>query len=242
MSSIEGKVVVITGASSGLGEATARLLASSGAKVFLGARRTERLNAVVTDIRRAGGQAASRTVDVTKPAEVEAFIHAAVEQFGRIDVVVNNAGLMAFAPLAKALIDEWDRMIDINLKGVLYGIAAALPIFERQHSGHQACRACALGGPAARGGRRHPHHHHLSGRGAVGAAARELRSRERRASEGLVPAHGHSGGCRGPRHRLRHRATRRRGRQRDRAAPDRSGLLSPRSNAQEWVAAPTMSH
>ena len=135
MSSIEGKVVVITGASSGLGEATARLLATSGAKVFLGARRTERLNAVVTDIRRAGGQAASRTVDVTKRAEVEAFIHAAVEQFGRIDVVVNNAGVMATAPLGKALIDEWDRMIDVNLKGVLYAIASALPIFERQHSG-----------------------------------------------------------------------------------------------------------
>src|SRR6267154_3251738 len=132
MSSVEGKVVAITGASSGLGQATARLLAGRGAKVFLGARRTERLNAVVADIQRAGGQAGSRTVDVTKRAEVEAFIQAAVERFGRIDVVVNNAGLMAFAPLVKALVDEWDRMIDVNIKGVLYGIAATLPLFERQ--------------------------------------------------------------------------------------------------------------
>jgi len=133
---IQGKVVVVTGASSGLGEATARLLASMGARVFLGARRTDRLSAVVADIQRAGGQAGSRAVDVTKRREVEAFVQAAVEKFGRIDVLVNNAGLMAIAPLAKSLVDEWERMIDINLKGVLYGIAAALPIFERQKNGH----------------------------------------------------------------------------------------------------------
>jgi NADP-dependent 3-hydroxy acid dehydrogenase YdfG len=136
MSSIQGKVVVISGASSGLGEATARLLASRGAKVFLGARRTDRLNAVVADIERAGGAAGARTVDVTKRAEVEAFIRAALEKFGRIDVLVNNAGLMARAPLTKTLVEEWDRMIDVNLKGVLYGIAAALPVFQRQKSGH----------------------------------------------------------------------------------------------------------
>jgi len=132
---IQGKVVVITGASSGLGEATARLLASRGARVFLGARRTDRLSAVVEDIQRAGGQAGSRPVDVGKRREVEAFVQAAVEKFGRIDVLINNAGLMSIAPLAKAMVDEWERMIDINLKGMLYGIAAALPIFERQKGG-----------------------------------------------------------------------------------------------------------
>ncbi len=152
MPSIEGKVVVITGASSGLGEATARLLASRGAKIFLGARRTERLNGVVADIQRAGGQAGSRTVDVTKRAEVEAFIRAVVEKFGRIDVVVNNAGLMAFAPLVKTMVDEWDRMIDVNLKGVLYGIAAALPVFERQKSGHFVNLASVAGLKVSQGG------------------------------------------------------------------------------------------
>jgi len=134
--STQGKVVVITGGSSGIGEATARHLAARGAKVFLGARRTDRLNAIVADIEHAGGQAGARTVDVTKRAEVEAFIHAALEKFGRIDVLVNNAGLMALAPIEKTLVDEWERMVDINIMGVLYGIAAALPVFKRQRSGH----------------------------------------------------------------------------------------------------------
>ncbi|QDE69507.1 SDR family oxidoreductase [Myxococcus xanthus] len=136
MSSIQGKVVVITGASSGLGAETARHLASRGAKVFLGARRTDKLAAVVADIERGGGQASARAVDVTKRAEVAAFIQAAVDRFGRIDVLVNNAGLMSLAPVAKTLVDEWDRMVDTNIKGVLYGIAAALPVFQRQNSGH----------------------------------------------------------------------------------------------------------
>jgi len=136
MPDIQGKVAVITGASSGLGEATARLLAARGASVFLGARRTDRLEAVAADIQRAGGQAGFRTVDVTKRGEVERFIQAALEKFGRIDVLVNNAGIMSLAPLAKTLVDEWDRMIDINVKGVLHGIAAVLPVFERQKSGH----------------------------------------------------------------------------------------------------------
>jgi NADP-dependent 3-hydroxy acid dehydrogenase YdfG len=135
-SGIEGKIVVVTGGSSGLGEAAARLLAGRGARVFLGARRAERLDAVVADIERAGGQAGSRRVDVTKRREVEALIEAALEKFGRIDVLVNNAGIMSLAPLARTLVDEWDRMIDVNVKGVLYGIAAALPVFERQKSGH----------------------------------------------------------------------------------------------------------
>jgi NADP-dependent 3-hydroxy acid dehydrogenase YdfG len=136
MSNIQGKVVVVTGASSGLGEATARHLASKGAKVFLGARRTERLAAVVADIERAGGQAAAMRVDVTQRAQVEAFVQAALQRYGRIDVLVNNAGLMALAPMTKTRVDEWERMVDINIKGVLYGIAAALPVFQRQNAGH----------------------------------------------------------------------------------------------------------
>jgi NADP-dependent 3-hydroxy acid dehydrogenase YdfG len=136
MADIQGKVVVIAGASSGLGEATARLLAAKGARVFLGARRLDRLRNVVADIERAGGLAAAATVDVTHRTEVAMFVKAAIEKFGRMDVLVNNAGLMALAPLERVLVDEWDRMIDINLKGVLYGVAAALPVFKQQGGGH----------------------------------------------------------------------------------------------------------
>jgi NADP-dependent 3-hydroxy acid dehydrogenase YdfG len=136
MSNIRDQVVVITGASSGIGEATARLLAARGAKVFLGARRVDRLAAIVRDIERSGGVAAFAKVDVTRRTEVASFVAAAVERFGRMDVLVNNAGLMALAPIDKTLTDEWDRMIDINVKGVLYGVAAALPIFAKQRSGH----------------------------------------------------------------------------------------------------------
>jgi NADP-dependent 3-hydroxy acid dehydrogenase YdfG len=136
MSNIQNKVVVITGASSGIGEAAARHLAAQGAKVFLGARRKERLDAVVADIERAGGQAGSLKVDVTQRAEVEALVSGALEKFGRMDVIVNNAGLMALGPIEKTLVDEWERLIDINIKGVLYGVAAALPVFARQKGGH----------------------------------------------------------------------------------------------------------
>ena len=133
---IAGKVVVITGASSGLGEATARHLVSLGAKLVLGARRTERLDQLVADIKAAGGEAVAVTTDVTKLPDVKKLAGMAVKQFGRVDVWVNNAGLMALAPLAKGLVSEWDRMIDINIKGVLYGIAAALPDMQKQKSGH----------------------------------------------------------------------------------------------------------
>jgi NADP-dependent 3-hydroxy acid dehydrogenase YdfG len=133
---IAGKVVVITGASSGLGEATARYLAARGAAVVLGARRVERLQALVDDITRAGGRAFSLATDVTDAAEVQALVDAAAERYGRVDVLLNNAGLMPHSPLERRKIDDWERTIDVNIKGVLYGIAAALPHMQRQKSGH----------------------------------------------------------------------------------------------------------
>jgi len=133
---IEGKVVVITGASSGLGEITARHLASMGATVVLGARRKDRLDATVNEIQAAGGKALSVTVDVTNRAEVERLLQKTIDTYGKIDVLVSNAGIMPIAPLALLKVDEWDRMIDINIKGVLYGVAAALPHMLKQKSGH----------------------------------------------------------------------------------------------------------
>jgi NADP-dependent 3-hydroxy acid dehydrogenase YdfG len=133
---ISGKVVVITGASSGLGESTARHLSSLGARVVLGARRKDKLDALVADLVSAGGEAVAYQTDVTSQTEVNALIQGALNTFGRIDVLVNNAGLMANAPLSEGRVDEWDRMIDINIKGLLYGIAAALPVFQEQNSGH----------------------------------------------------------------------------------------------------------
>src|SRR5436853_7180010 len=115
------KVVVVTGASSGIGESTARLLARHGAKVVLGARRKDRLDAAVKEISAAGGKAISIAVDVTKRAEVETLIRAAVDSFGRVDVMVNDAGIMAIAPIEALKVEEWDRMIDVNMKGHLYG-------------------------------------------------------------------------------------------------------------------------
>ena len=135
-SNIEGKVVVITGASSGMGEATAKHLAALGAKVVLGARRTERLEALVQEITSRGGAARALATDVTSPSDVKALADAAVEEFGRLDVLINNAGVMPLSPLTNLAVDEWDRMIDVNVKGVLYGIAAALPHMTRQKSGH----------------------------------------------------------------------------------------------------------
>lgn len=129
-------VVVITGASSGLGDATARLLAARGARLVLAARRTDRLDALAAELRSGGAQAIAVACDVTRVSAVEALAQAAVERFGRIDVWVNNAGIMPLSPLAERRIDEWDATIDVNLKGVLYGIAAALPVFQAQASGH----------------------------------------------------------------------------------------------------------
>ncbi|WP_420998119.1 SDR family oxidoreductase [Cupriavidus sp. 30B13] len=133
---IEGKVVVITGASSGLGEATAHHLAAAGAFLVLAARRGDRLEALAAQIRAKGGRAETVVADVSRRADVEAVVRHAVASFGRVDVMVNNAGLMAIAPLSEGKVDEWERMIDINVKGVLYGIAAALPVFQKQGAGH----------------------------------------------------------------------------------------------------------
>jgi NADP-dependent 3-hydroxy acid dehydrogenase YdfG len=135
-SNIEGKVVVITGASSGMGEAAARHLSAQGAAVVLGARRVERLTALVDEITAAGGKALAVQTDVTDRAQVQRLVDAAVATFGRVDVLVNNAGIMPLSPLERLKVDEWDRMIDVNLRGVLYGIAAALPHMQAQKSGH----------------------------------------------------------------------------------------------------------
>lgn len=133
---ITGKVVVITGASSGLGEATARHLAERGATVVLGARRADRLQILADEIARNGGKASAVITDVTIPTQVQALVDTAVDQYGRIDVILNNAGVMPHSPLERRKIDDWNRTIDINIKGVLYGIAAALPQMQRQKSGH----------------------------------------------------------------------------------------------------------
>ncbi|MER9250874.1 SDR family oxidoreductase [Mesorhizobium sp. M0184] len=133
---IENKVVVITGASSGLGEATARHLAARGASVVLGARRSRRIDALVQELTAAGHKAKAVTTDVTDAGQVQNLVNTAVREFGRIDVMLNNAGLMPLAPLERLKVDEWDRMIDVNIKGVLYGIAAALPYMKEQRSGH----------------------------------------------------------------------------------------------------------
>ena len=133
---IRGKVVVITGASSGIGESTARLLAEEGAKVVLGARRKDRIDAVVQEITARGGSALGFQTDVTERGDVEALAKGAVDKHGRIDVIVNNAGIMPIAPVAALKVEEWDRMIDVNLKGLLYGVAAVLPIMQKQKQGH----------------------------------------------------------------------------------------------------------
>ena len=132
---IEGKVVVITGASSGLGEATARHLSAEGASVVLGARRQHRIQALARELS-GSGKAIAVATDVTHREQVKNLVDAAVQAHGRIDVMINNAGLMPQAPLERLKIDEWDRMIDVNIKGVLYGIAAALPYMKQQKSGH----------------------------------------------------------------------------------------------------------
>jgi NADP-dependent 3-hydroxy acid dehydrogenase YdfG len=136
MQNIKGKVVVITGASSGLGEATARLLSAQGATVVLGARRIERLQKLADELTANGGQALALATDVTDHDQVKSLVDAAVQKYGRIDVMINNAGLMPHSPLERLKIDDWNRTIDVNIKGVLYGIAAALPYMKQQKAGH----------------------------------------------------------------------------------------------------------
>ncbi|MGW7681089.1 SDR family oxidoreductase [Kribbella sp. NPDC054772] len=136
MSELDSKVVAITGASSGIGAATVTELARRGAAVVLGARRTDRLDAIVGQIRADGGRAELLEVDVTKRGDLEKLVALAVDRFGRLDVLVSNAGVARIAPMADLDVDDWDTMIDVNLRGVLHGIAAALPVFRRQGRGH----------------------------------------------------------------------------------------------------------
>jgi NADP-dependent 3-hydroxy acid dehydrogenase YdfG len=133
---IDGKVVVITGASSGLGEATARHLAAKGARVVLGARREERLQALAGELIANGGKAIAVATDVARYDQVKRLVDAAVQAYSRIDVIINNAGIMPQSKIERLRVEEWDQMIDINLKGVLYGIAAALPYMKQQRAGH----------------------------------------------------------------------------------------------------------
>jgi NADP-dependent 3-hydroxy acid dehydrogenase YdfG len=136
MTGIEGKVVAITGASSGIGEATARLLAERGAKVVLGARRAERLDDIAGEIREHGGKAVTCRVDVVTRADLERLVATAVDHFGRLDVLISNAGISKIGAISELDVDGWSAMIDVNLRGVLHGFAAALPIFRRQGRGH----------------------------------------------------------------------------------------------------------
>ncbi|QND44606.1 SDR family oxidoreductase (plasmid) [Rhizobium lusitanum] len=133
---IEGKVVAITGASSGIGRATAKLLAERGAFVVLGARREEALAAIVNEITAVGGKAVYKATDVRQRSDLEALVAFALEHRGRLDVIVNNAGIGPLSRFDALRVEEWDAMIDVNLRGTLYGIAAALPVFQRQQSGH----------------------------------------------------------------------------------------------------------
>lgn len=132
---VKNKVVVITGASSGIGEATAKLLAANGATVVLGARREERLNKISQDIIEAGGKAAYRVTDVTDPEDLKELVSLAKDKFGGIDVIFNNAGIMLTSPISALKVDEWNQMVDVNIRGVLNGVAAVMPDFTSQKHG-----------------------------------------------------------------------------------------------------------
>jgi NADP-dependent 3-hydroxy acid dehydrogenase YdfG len=149
---ISGKVIVITGASSRLGEAAARPLSAEGATVVLGARRADRIQALASELVGLGGKAFAATTDATNCNQVERLVDTAVHFFGRIDVMINNAGLMPHSPLERLKIDDWSRTIDVNIKGVLYGIAAALPHMRRQKSGHLISVSSVAGHKVGPGG------------------------------------------------------------------------------------------
>lgn len=147
MSEIKGKVVIVTGASSGIGEAIARLLAGRGARVVVGARRTDRLETLVAEIAAEGGEARFRALDVTDRTDMQAFVDFAKAEFGQVDVLINNAGVMPLSPLSALKFDEWDRMINVNINGVLNGIGAVLPLMEGQGSG-QIINVASIGAHA----------------------------------------------------------------------------------------------
>jgi NADP-dependent 3-hydroxy acid dehydrogenase YdfG len=142
---IQNKTVIITGASSGIGEATARLLASKGANLVLGARRENRLKTLADELQAEGRRAVYRVTDVTKPADSQELVKLAIAEYGKIDAIFLNAGIMPNAPLSKLLTNEWERMVDVNLKGVINGIAAVLPEFIRQKSGHVIATSSVAG-------------------------------------------------------------------------------------------------
>lgn len=145
--SIKDKVVLVTGASSGIGAAIAAELGAAGAKLMIGARRVDRLTAMAENIRATGGTVSFHALDVTRRADSEAFVAAAMVEFGRIDVIVNNAGVMPLSPMAALKVDEWESMVDVNIKGVLYGVAAVLPVMNRQGFG-QIINVSSIGGLA----------------------------------------------------------------------------------------------
>ncbi|GIO99709.1 oxidoreductase [Paenibacillus lautus] len=149
---IENKVVIITGASSGIGEATAKLLASKGARIVMGARREDKLKALTEEIQKAGGQAAYRVTDVVNPEDNQKLVQLTKDTFGGVDVIFLNAGLMPNSPLSELKTDEWHQMVDVNIKGVLNGIAAVLPTFTSQKSGHIITTSSVAGLKAYPGG------------------------------------------------------------------------------------------
>src|SRR3954447_17576912 len=149
---IENKVVIITGASSGIGEATAKMLASKGAKLVLGARREDQLKQIVDEIEEDDGKAVYRELDVTKPADNDAIVRLAKETFGGVDVIFLNAGIMPNSPLSALKTDDWHQTVDVNIRGVLNGVAAALPTFIKQKSGHVIATSSVAGLKAYPGG------------------------------------------------------------------------------------------